>query len=278
MKYLVLMLLMIAAPAQANICNIVEENDLKINVHEAQLGSVTEKEFNTVLDKLEDLYKPVFEERGKKLVVVRKWDDGTVNAYAQQSGNVWKISMFGGLARHASITADGFALVACHEIGHHIGGFPQYPARWASNEGQADYFGNSKCMRKYMALDDSITIIESLDVPSIVEEKCKGSFSDELDLAICKRGSLAGLSLGNLFRALRNLSKPLMFSTPDSAVVSSTLDSHPAPQCRLDTYFAGAVCEKDAYDDVSNSDAAKGLCARADGYENGIRPLCWYKP
>ena len=30
--------------------------------------------------------------------------------------------MFGGLAGHETITTDAFALVACHELGHHIGG------------------------------------------------------------------------------------------------------------------------------------------------------------
>lgn len=215
---------------------------------------------------------------GKTLEVIRKWEDGTVNAYAQQSGDVWKVSMFGGLARHATITPDAFALVVCHEIGHHIGGYPKKWGRWASNEGQADYFGNAKCLRKYMEVDLNTGVMERVDVPSIVEEKCNANFTDAEEIAMCKRGALAGLSLGNLFRALRKLPKPLMFSTPDETVVTRIDHSHPAPQCRLDTYFAGAICDKDAYDDVSNTDLAKGLCARQDDYIDGVRPLCWFKP
>lgn len=259
-------------------CMIVEENKMNIPAKSAGEGNVTENEFNAVLDKIEKIYSPIFKEKGKELLIIRKWMDGTVNAQAQQSGNVWKITMFGGLARHEAITPDGFALVACHEIGHHIGGFPKIGSRWASNEGQADYFANAKCLRKYMELSNSIDIMRVTDVPSIVVEKCRDNFTGSEELAMCKRGSLAGLSLGNLFKSIRSMSSPLMFSTPDTTVVYRTNDRHPAPQCRLDTYFAGAICDKDAYDDVDRVDPTKGLCTRVDGYVDGIRPLCWYKP
>jgi len=74
-----------------------------------------------------------------ELVIDKHWEDGTVNAYASENGNNDVISMFGGLARHPAITPDAFYLVACHEIGHHLGGAPKKGnTQWASNEGQAD--------------------------------------------------------------------------------------------------------------------------------------------
>jgi len=261
---------------------IVEKNDLHIPVGAKNAGGITEKDFNDAIDKVEGIYSPIIAAKGKTLQVERKWDDGTVNAYAQQVGNTWKVSMFGGLARHETITVDGFALVVCHEVGHHLGGLPKkkswWSSSWASNEGQADYFGTMKCLRKYMENDDNITMMASANVPAFVTEKCEANFTNDADIAMCQRGALAGLSLGNLFRALRRLDQPLKFDTPDPNVVATTNDNHPAPQCRLDTYFQGALCEKDHYTDVSDTDVNQGVCNRVDQDAEGIRPLCWYKP
>ena len=104
---------------------IVEDNNLWISPFNKNSNTMTEERFNSVIDKVENIYKPVIDGMGAKLSIIRKWDDGTVNAYAQRSGKTWKVSMFGGLARHEAITDDGFALVVCHEIGHHIGGAPK---------------------------------------------------------------------------------------------------------------------------------------------------------
>ena len=269
---------------QFGLTGIVEENDLFIPVGLKGEGGITEEDFNSILDRIESLYEPVLDEMGKTLEVVRKWDDGTVNAYAQQMGNVWRISMFGGLARHDTITKDAFALVACHELGHHLGGAPKkaswWGTAWASNEGQSDFYGNSKCLRNFMKEDNNVQIVAEMEIDDFAKEKCNNIFTNENDVAMCMRGAMAGLSLGNLFRALRRLDTPLKFTTPDPARVTTTNHNHPAPQCRLDTYFAGSICDKEFTDDVSNSDPNVGFCNRVDGYDvqNGARPLCWFKP
>lgn len=262
---------------------IVEKNDLWISTDVKSTTGMDEATFNNVLDRIEGIYAPIIKGMGKNLQVVRKWEDGTVNAFAQQSGRNWKISMFGGLARHETVTPDGFAMVACHELGHHIGGFPRRTgwfgsASWASNEGQSDYWGASKCFRKYMEVDDNIAFMQGVEVPEFAVKTCEKNFSNAEDIAMCNRSAMAGMSLAGLFRALRNLDKPLAFDTPDTNVVSRTDHSHPEPQCRLDTYFAGAICDKDHYADVDFGDEHKNLCARKDGYTLEARPLCWYKP
>lgn len=279
---------MLAFGGQALACDqhgqggIVEENSMSIPVGAKSVNSMDEETFNSTIDKVEEIYAPIIAERGKRLQVIRKWEDGTVNAYAQQTGNTWKVSMFGGLARHKAITPDGFATVVCHELGHHIGGQPKkkswFGSSWASNEGQADYFATSKCLRKFMENDDNASIIADMEIPAFVIEKCEAQFSTEKDVLLCKRGAMAGLSLADLFKDLRNLTTPLKFDTPDTRVVSTTDHNHPQPQCRLDTYWNGALCDVDAYTDVSDDDYRVGTCARADGYESGIRPLCWFKP
>jgi hypothetical protein len=261
---------------------IVEKNDLWISTDHKSINSMDEDRFNAVIAQVEDVYKPIIAARGKQLKVVRNWTDGTVNAYAQQLGNVWQVSMFGGLARHDTITEDGFALVVCHEIGHHIGGAPKKSSwmgtTWASNEGQADYWGSMKCFRKYAENDDNLAIVAAMEVPEFATKKCQENFASAEEIAICQRGAMAGLSLGNLFNALRNSTTELKFDTPDPRVVATTDHNHPAAQCRLDTYFSGSVCDKDAYSDVSDTNANTSVCARSESYTDGVRPLCWYKP
>lgn len=260
---------------------IVDDNNLWIGADQKSVNSIDEATFNKVISDIEKIYEPVIRGLGGKLQVVRNWTDGTVNAYARRLNTVYEVQMFGGLARHETITADGFALVMCHELGHHIGGAPlisRFGNNWASNEGQADYWGNLKCMREYMESQDNVTIVAGMDVDPIAAETCETQYADANEIAICKRGAMAGLSVANLFRALRQQTVAMMFNTPDRSIVTRTNDNHPDSQCRLDTYYAGAICTVAKETDVSDSDATQGTCNTSTGHTIGTRPLCWYRP
>jgi len=262
------------------------ENDLYIPVttNKERVLSMDEATFNHVIDVVEDIYKPIVKDLGGDLQVIRKWEDGTVNAYAQRSGSVYKVSMFGGLARHATVTKEGFALVVCHEVGHHIGGFPKKTSwlgtsSWASNEGQADYWGTSKCMKKVLEslAEDPALEEEEYDDYQYALKACGKTFTNQHDQYICARNSMAGKSLAELFRALRKLPKELRFIDRDKKVVTSTSHSHPAPQCRMDTYFSGSLCSKGSDEVISDTDEALGFCYSEGKYESNERPSCWFK-
>lgn len=265
---------------------IVPENNLKIPVGIKAMGGISETQFNKVIDRVGALYTQTVAELGGNLQFERNWTDGTVNAYAhrdEQTGKIWYVSMFGGLARHPQMTEDGFAVVVCHELGHHLGGFPKKKdsmgnIRWASNEGQADYFSTLKCLRKYFAGMDNQSVVSKLNVPALVTETCKKSFANAEEIAICQRSSMAGLNLGNFFKVLMGTKADVNFATPDKAVVSVTFDNHPAAQCRLDTYFQGSVCDKSVREDVSDTDGNQGTCTQRNGDKLGLRPLCWFQP
>ncbi len=268
------------------------ENDFYIPVGKS-FGGLTEAQFNSSLDRVIAIYEPIIASMGGKLVVNKKWDDGTVNAYAQQSGKTWSVNMFGGLARHETITEDGMSLVICHELGHHIGGAPKIGGsatssggwgggaganNWASNEGQSDYFAGLKCLRKTFLNDDNASIVASLNAPKTLEDACKKSAKgDREDSALCVRIGMAGKSVANLFSVLSKL-PDTKFETPDAAIVSKTNDAHPKAQCRLDTYFQGGLCEISFNEDVSQTDEVKGTCHPSLGHKIGTRPLCWFKP
>lgn len=260
---------------------------------------ITEEEFMTVLDELEVVYTPVFEAKGKTFQVNKLWTNDQVNASAQQSGNTWIINMYGGLARHQHATVDSFRAVACHEIGHHMGGAPKkagWFGSWASNEGQSDYFATFKCMKKLILEGQAAGLaIASPDLSiygdlekSLVSDQCAVRFSvvepeegeeEVLDTAYtaCVRSSLAGLSLGRLLGS-GDEDKVISLSTPNETVVSRTNDNHPEAQCRADTYFQGSLCNLDFNSELSDTNANTGTCNRAEGYEYGLRPLCWFKP
>ena len=262
---------------------IVEDNNLWIAPNAKSISSIDEVEFNAVIDKVVKVYEPIIAAEGAKLDVARNWNDGTVNAYASRSGNTWNVHMFGGLARHEAITSDGFALVVCHEIGHHIGGAPKKTSwggmvRWATNEGQADYWATLKCLRKAWRGEDHAAVLATLEVPETVVDSCAAQFTDSDERLICQRGAMAGLSTAKLFQALRNQSTAPDFTTPDANEVSKTNHNHPETQCRLDTYFQGAICSLSEMVDVDQEDASAGVCNRSAGDLTGVRPLCWFKP
>lgn len=256
------------------------KNNFNIPVDAKNLTGITEVQFNGVIDQVEAIYSPLVSEYGGKLKVIRRWTDGTVNAYAEQEGDIWKVSMFGGLARHKTITPDGFALVVCHELGHHIGGAPRYAGEdWASNEGQSDYFATLKCLRRIWQSEDNAEAVRNLNVPDFLVNSCKNSWTDKADQNICIRGAMAGDSVAKLFAALSYPgNKVPKFETPDPKQVAVTNNNHPATQCRLDTYFQGALCEKSFNEEIGQTEEVAGTCHGSTNHTAGLRPRCWFMP
>jgi len=274
-----------SSEATHTLCDgFVPPNDMNIPVGSVQhwsfnglVGGLSEEQFNAVIDRFERLYADDISKAGGTLKVNRLWNDGTVNASAQQLGTDWVVNMYGGLARHPAITFEGFALVICHEGGHHLGGAPKKMGRWATNEGGADYFATLKCLRRFFTEDDNETIIAQSQIDPLAKQRCEAQFTSRKDQLLCMRGTLAGNSVALLFMDLRHEQTPPGFGTPDPKEVTQMYDGHPATQCRMDTYFAGAVCKVDASIPVSNADYHEGSCNQPND-DIGFRPRCWFKP
>lgn len=285
---------------------IAPDNNIKIPTYMKTDSPITEESFFKVIEQVENVYKPIMKEMGQELEIIKDWTNATANAYAKKQGSTSIVHMFGGLARHPKMTEDGFTLVVCHEIGHHIGGAPRKSAffglqkMWASNEGQSDYWATLKCARKAWENDDNQAIVSKMSVPAIVNEKCEKAHGTGHDFSLCQRSSMAGFSLALTLDALRKGSsqaymlddqssafsggspspknKTPDFSTPSTAKRTwSTDHNHPQAQCRLDTYFMGALCDEQETNDVDPNDPNIGTCNRKQGTDFGARPLCWYK-
>ncbi len=271
------------------LCDFAPKNDLKIPEGLETAGGIDRKAYDLAIDRVEALYTKIVADHGGVLQINRMWSTAEVNSNATRKGKTWVINAYGGLARYAPMTFDGEVMVLCHEMGHHLGGFPQYPgvfgASWAANEGQADYFATMKCFRRVIENDDNATIISTMSIPADVSHACQIGFKDAKEIAICKRSSMTGKVLANVLYQLghsgSSSSEPANapeFETPSTDVVSTTNNNHPVSQCRLDTYFAGAICGVSALVDFSKTEGVTGACNQEKGDAFGFRPRCWYKP
>lgn len=266
------LLAMPGRPAHRILCEgFLPENDMRIPVDYVGAKGIDETMFNSVLDRVEEVYRPIISQQGGNLVVNRLWKNPKVNASAEQNGRNWIITMYGGLARHKDITPDGFALVACHELGHHVGGYPKINGDdWASNEGEADYYSTLKCLRRVLEGTSPA------DLDPTAKTGCESRYQG-VDLRHCEQDAMGGISAARLLAGLSGSPAP-SFSTPDRSVVQRTDDDHPAAQCRLDTFYQGALCTKNVDEELSDKAPAPGACTTAAGYKDGVRPLCWFKP
>jgi hypothetical protein len=265
---------LLAKPIQT----FMPENNLHLQDNLFSENGMTEEMFNDIIDQVEAYYKPIVSNLGGDLYVERNWDDATVNAYASQEGSTWKVAMFGGLARRPEVTPDGFAMVVCHELGHHVAGWP-YVQSWAANEGQSDYFALHACAKNLWKdqADENAQAKSSVD--AYAKKLCDAN--SKSDMGMCYRSMSAGYSLANLLGALNN--QKVSFTTPDKSVVSKTNNSHPKAQCRLDTYVAGILCAATWNDDLipkNAKESAKYMCTSTDlnNYPITARPRCWFKP
>lgn len=265
------------------------KNDLDLEDGLFFTSNMTEARFKQIIDSVVVFYKPIVSAHGAKLNVDYNWNDPTVNAYARQDGNEWNIAMFGGLARRPEVTDDGFALVVCHELGHHLGGFSFYPGGdWASSEGQADYFSTQACAKKVFAGSAPQLAKYKALISKRAISRCDSVYTDTEQKAVCYRTAAAGISLANLLAKISGERTPNPESY-DPVVVRRTVPSHPRAQCRLDTYLAGAVCTKLFRDDLipgrfnprgqdTFSAQAEAFTYSCSGTSFGARPLCWFAP
>ncbi|MGZ3721714.1 MAG: hypothetical protein ACXVA9_02210 [Bdellovibrionales bacterium] len=252
---------------------IFPKNNLWIGVGLVDLG-ISQAVFDNVLDQLTTIYNPIVASHGYTLKFNHLWDDGTVNSDTSTEGGTWVINSYGGLARYSGMTSDGYAAVACHELGHHLGGAPLYQGDDMSVEGEADYHVGTKCLRKLFAHDDNVKVVSGMAVDPLVVTKCSVAFvGDNQQIALCERSAMAAFVVADILRDLGGDPK-IGFNTPDPTQVRRTNEDHPAAQCRLDTYFESAVCNVSSDIEFSQTDYKVGSCLSGDG----ARSRCWFKP
>jgi len=209
MKVLVLLASLVSMTAFAALSSnsYLPPNNLHLeDLQERAASNVSENQFNEIIDSIMDIYSPIASARGVRLTVAKLWSDSTVNANASQpSDDVWHINMYGGLARRPEVTPDGFAMVVCHELGHHFAGYPFYGAQdWAASEGIADAFATQVCARKLWAADPENREFRK-SVNGYAKRQCDSRWTAQQNRDLCYRTSEAGLSLASLLSKLKRL-------------------------------------------------------------------------
>lgn len=268
---------------QLSFASSIPENDLVRPILNKLSEDKQEKRFYSLVSSVENTYRGLIESNGKSFTVISDWEDPKVNASAWKKGNSYNFKIFGGLYRFETITDDAFLLVACHEVGHLIGGAPTYkPFNNASSEGQADYFSVSKCFRKVVRGEDHETIIKDTPLSPLALSECSKSFSSNSEeYLICLRTSVAIVAMANTFKAISDIAQVPQIDSPDPYVIMFTIfNGYPNPQCRVDTLFAGSLCQvsSEIENDFELALYNQGNCSVENGDTRGLRPLCWYVP
>ncbi len=236
---------------------------------------LTQDDFNQLIESAQSILEPEVKKLlGKKLIFDKRWQDGTVDAFAtRDDANNAVVVMNGGLARHPLMTKDAFLLLICHEVGHHLGGAPKILRGnsglrgWSSAEGQADYYATSKCLPLFFKNGVENKAFDA----EIDAANYKTALSKCRDNA-CARITLAGLATSKVFASLVNGTPEPKITVSDPTKVSKTVYNHANPQCRLDTYMSGANCDQGPDVPFDSIDAKVGACVK----EAGARPNCWF--
>lgn len=233
-------------------------------------STVTKESFQSIPSLIYALHFSDLQKVGRTLEIKTDWEKPFFTAWAhQESSTHYSLNFWGGLARIPGMNEEGQALIACHELGHVLGGEPRIKIKefiWSSAEGQSDYFATGICLKRYFTLQHKIkklTIPD--DIPEVSFTLCRTSYSDELDFLVCLNSSKAINAFKNVLIHLGQYSESLGIDTPSRDHVRVTMfDSYPEKQCRIDTLFQGSLCSEKSFPCQKN--------------QIGSRPACWYHP
>jgi O-acetylhomoserine/O-acetylserine sulfhydrylase-like pyridoxal-dependent enzyme len=132
--------------------------------------------------------------------------------------------------------------------------------------------------RGLFMIEDNAQAIAALTVPQKVKDECAQTYSTAKEQALCQRMALAGRSVALMIQDLDHDSIEPKFETPETSVVRAMNFMHPYAQCRLDTYFNGAICPVPEHQEFSDSEETEGSCHPKLGDTRGNRPRCWFLP
>ena len=242
------------------------------------VSGITKEVFEEVLARVRDHYEKDFKDHGLEVDYTMDWTNGWFNAQTGWAGEK-KVRFFfsGELARGKYMTPDALMYVACHEMGHHFGGFPK--KNWSTAEGGADYFAALKCMRDILKNDRINARAEEFDLPVGLKRKCQEVYSETDDYQLCLRTAKAGEDMTKSFeyRATKIEQTATMFfrTLPEASV---TITGYPTRECRAETAYQGAICNKGPEFPISYVTESEGYCHEKNGDTFGMRPKCWFKP
>lgn len=246
-------------------------------------GREVPAQYHQVAMEVKKLFHEDIARQGATLHVRYKMDNTNVNAYASRENNKWFITFYGGMIRHRSFDKDVFATIVCHELGHHLGKAPyKFPdndeKKWVSAEGQSDYFATNICLKRLYENKNNESFLQGKDISTIMRKGCRKNFQNQHHYYLCLRNSILARKTGVFTYRISggrrgNRNKFPRMDEPNDTIVTRTKIDHPDPQCRMDTYFQGALCVEYFNDQTSGPN-----CENMWSQFSGARPRCWFAP
>lgn len=214
----------------------------------------------------------------------------------------WRVEIGLNLVQPGRTTPDVAAFLLCHETGHALGGFPfkggpaqarqveglkeGHYATVSATEGQADYFATKECLPRLWAGETALNATFRSVATPFMKTQCDAVWTTTAEQDVCYRGAVTAEAVGRWYAPQESL----RVDTPDKTVVPGLSDGR-SNQCRVDTYFQGALCRTkfrgttipgliEPYEQVLNISPAVEAAAAPDSCTEGVgsRPLCWFKP
>lgn len=228
----------------------------QVLVSDKTTSTVTKESFEFIPHLIVNLMNP-------SVRVKTDWEKPYFTAWAAlEEDKSFQVSFWGGLARIPGMSDEGHALVACHELGHIMGGTPKIKIKeflWSSAEGQSDYFATGVCLKKYFAMKNRMEKFKEPSVSPTGWTLCRTTYDSLSDFQICLQVQKGIESFAKLLTHLTWYENTYSIETPSPVAVKETLfDSYPEPQCRIDTLLQGSLCPLEQYP-----------CSN--------RPACWFK-
>ncbi|WP_437678432.1 trypsin-like serine peptidase [Sorangium sp. So ce131] len=282
------------------------------NVREVASGAdaadVTTEQAFDLAHRAVDVYQGHAKEHGARLLVNYGSKFGT--QIDIQADRDWELDLGVTFRKQGVTPPDIAAFMACHEIGHALGGFPfkRTPVQQAqveglatgqfgtvsSAEGQADYFASKECLPRLWAAEREVNASFRAAVTDYAKERCDAAWEDADAQNLCYRIAAVAEAFGVWKRGtdVEEASNPIPRLDTPSTVEAQVTDYENMPaQCRVDTIFQGALCGHKfrgtdipglipPYEQVLTFSPDVEAAAAPDSCTEGpgARPRCWFMP
>lgn len=250
----------------------------------------SQESWESSLSEFENHFSPVVQQHGAQLNIERLWQSDADGGRCSRSkdGKQWNLHIYGEMARAPNTTKDAFAILLCHELGHHLAGYPfysQYHYEWAAAEGQAEYWASQACLRELWKGSPE----ENARYAQVVAPQCDAAFEASPDRMLCRR-TLSAIESWARYQAKKGGRIPSP-ARKDTSVVNELKVAHPSAQCRIDSLVQGMLCTREfdfsfipgrlhrmGQNSIGAENEARATsCFAEDGFKQGVRPACWFR-
>jgi hypothetical protein len=185
-------------------------------------------------------YADDLESKGLELQVTYDIDNLELEISTTKVFNKLDIQVSRGLAELSAIDRDGFALLVCHELGHHFGEKP-FIVKDFSVEGSADFYATNVCLKRifpFLKVDPEISFSKQ------VSKKC-----DSIETVVnsplnCERTLRASQQVFGVFSMMTSHPKSNAAAFTNGTIIENGTEfvrDYPSLECRLVTWRNGVL-------------------------------------